>query len=267
MSNGYVITDSQTANYNGLQLVIEKRLSQGLSINAFYIWSKAVASASMQTTGNLGNSTTTEPEDYHAMYLERQLEPNDMRNQVVVSAVWKPDYFGRFNPVTRTILNGWSLAAAVSMHSGKPFAITSGKDDNVDGVNNDRPNLLPGKTEHVLGTHRSRPEEMAEWFDTSAYCEVGTAGCPAGGGPVNLDGLVRADSLPGPGYKNVDASLFRDFSIYERVKFQFRGEATNVFNFVSLNGPGSTLTSPSSFGVISGASPMRVIQVGGRLTF
>jgi hypothetical protein len=65
----------------------------------------------------------------------------------------------------------------------------------------------------------------------------------------------------------VDASLFRDFTIYERVKFQFRGEATNVFNFVNLSAPGGTLTSGSSFGKITGGSAMRVIQVGGRLFY
>jgi hypothetical protein len=64
----------------------------------------------------------------------------------------------------------------------------------------------------------------------------------------------------------VDASLFRDFTIYGRVKFQFRGEATNVFNMVSLGAPSGTLNS-GSFGTITGASPMRILQVGGRLLF
>ena len=65
--------------------------------------------------------------------------------------------------------------------------------------------------------------------------------------------------------------IFRDFAINERVKFQFRGEATNVFNHVNLNGSpgniGGTLNSPSSFGVISSALPMRVLQVGAKLLF
>jgi hypothetical protein len=70
----------------------------------------------------------------------------------------------------------------------------------------------------------------------------------------------------------VDASIFRDFSIYERAKFQFRGEATNVFNFVNLSNPGAVLSSTSSFGVISsgvtaGGIGMRVIQLGGSLLF
>jgi hypothetical protein len=64
-------------------------------------------------------------------------------------------------------------------------------------------------------------------------------------------------------------SLFRDFAISERMKLQFRGEATNVFNFVNLNPAtlGGTLSSTSTFGIITGALPMRVLQVGGRLLF
>lgn len=267
MSNAYVITDSQTANYNGLQITVEKRLSHALSVHGFYIWSKSMASASLQTTGNIGNSGATEPEDYHNLSLERQREDNDMRNQAAISGVWKPNYFTNFNPVARNVLDGWSIAATISMHSGKPFTVTTGNDDNLDGNNNDRPNLLAGASERLLGTHRSRTAEMAEWFDTSVYCNAGASGCPAGAGAAGLDGLVRFNSLNGPGYKDVDASIFRDFGVGERVKFQFRGEATNVFNFVNLSSPGATLKSPSSFGVISGAGGMRVIQLGGRLVF
>ncbi|MGD0938227.1 MAG: TonB-dependent receptor [Terracidiphilus sp.] len=268
MSNAYVITDGQSANYHGLQVNAVKRLSRDFSISGFYIYSKALASASMQTTGNIGNSAATEPEDYHDMRLERQRMDNDMRNQAVINGVWKPNYFGHSNFVTRTALDGWSISANASMHSGKPFAVTTGVDDNVDGDNNDRPNVATGKVEKVLGgSHQPRSVTTAEWFDTSAYCENGKAGCPTGGGVSGLDGLVRNNSLDAPGYKSVDASLFRDFTIYERVKFQFRGEATNVFNFVNLSAPGGTLTSGSSFGKITGGSAMRVIQVGGRLFY
>jgi hypothetical protein len=265
-SNAYVIEDGQTTNYNGLQVSVVKRLSNHVSVNGFYIWSKGLASASLQTTGNIGNSGTTEPEDYYNLGLERQRTDNDVRHQAVVSAVWKPDYFGSFNGITRALLNGWSISAITTLRSGKPFNITSGTDDNVDGDNNDRPNLLAGKFAHTL-SNGSRAAERKQWFDTSAYCRSGSAGCPAGGGVSGLDGMVSPNSLDGPGYKDVDAAIFRDFNIYERVKFQFRGEATNVFNFVNLNAPGGTLSSTSAFGVITGAGSMRVLQVGGRLLF
>jgi hypothetical protein len=267
ISNAYVITDGQNTNYHGLQISVEKRLSQHVSVNGFYIWSKALASASLQTTGNIGNSGATEPEDYHNLGLERQRTDNDQRHQAVISAVWKPDYFGHFNPVVRTALNGWSISATATMRSGTPFSITSGTDDNLDGDNNDRPNIAPGKRAHLIDDGGSRSLEKKEWFDTTAYCRVGSTGCTPGVGAGNLDGTVSPNSLSGPGYKDVDAAVFRDFTIYGRTKFQFRGEATNVFNFVNLSAPGATLSSTSSFGVISGASAMRVLQVGGRLLF
>jgi hypothetical protein len=267
MSNAYVITDSQTANYNGLQIAVEKRLSRNFSINGFYIWSKGLASASMQTTGNIGNSASTEPEDYYNLKLDRQREDNDMRHQALITALWKPNYFGQFNRTVRLILNDWSIAATLKMNSGKPFNITSGNDDNVDGDNNDRPNVASGMLETVIGANLPRAQAAAKWFQTNSYCRVASTGCPAGGGTSSLDGLVRPNSLDAPGFKNVDASLFRDFAIYSRIKFQFRGEATNVFNFVNLGTPGGTLSSTSSFGVISGGAGMRVIQVGGRLLF
>jgi hypothetical protein len=267
MSNGYVITDGQNTNYNGLQASITKRLSHSLSLNGFYVWSKALASASLQTTGNIGNSAATEPEDYRDLALEKQRMDNDMREQVSVSGVWKPNYFSNFNPVVRTLLNGWSIAAIVSLHSGKPFNITTGTDDNFDGDTNDRPNILPGQRASLVPYQRSvLTASTQKWFNIAAYCKNGATGCPAGAGPSGLDGTVRDNSLDAPGYRDVDASLFRDFTLYERVKFQFRGEATNVFNMVSLSAPGGTFNS-GTFGTITGASGMRVIQVGGRLLF
>jgi len=191
-----------------------------------------------------------------------------MREQAVVSFVWKPDYFTHTNRFIRTALNGWSIAGIASAHSGKPFSITTGTDDNFDGDTNDRPNIVPGQTAHLLPFVRNRATTSTQlWFNTAAYCKNGAAGCPAGAGASGLDGTVRVNGLDAPGYKDVDASIFRDFTIFERVRFQFRGEATNVFNLVNLSAPGGTMSSGSSFGYITGAGAMRVIQLGGRILF
>ena len=170
--------------------------------------------------------------------------------------------------MVRTLLNGWSIAAIVSLHSGKPFNITTGTDDNFDGDTNDRPNIVPGQMPGLIPYQRSvLTASTAKWFNIAAYCKNGATACPSGLGPSGLDGTVRVNALDAPGYRDVDASIFRDFTIYERVKFQFRGEATNVFNLVNLSAPGGTMSSTASFGKITGAGAMRVIQVGGRLLF
>jgi hypothetical protein len=92
------------------------------------------------------------------------------------------------------------------------------------------------------------------------------AGCP-GLGPLGLLGNERPAILDDPGYRNVDASLFRQFGVFETVKFQLRGEVTNVFNFVNLGGPSTSMTS-GTYGQITGSGGgQRIIQVGGRLLF
>jgi hypothetical protein len=267
-SNAYVIEAGQNTNYHGLQVSVEKRISQHFGVNAFYIWSKGISSASLQTTGNIGNSAGTEPEDYGDLRLEKQLEDNDQRHQVVGSIVWKPDYFGSFHPVVRTALNGWTVSLIAKANSGRPFNITTGTDDNFDGDTSDRPNLVPGQIPGNLPYNRSPATLPSQHvFNILAYCKNGAAGCPMGAGASGLDGTVAPNSGTAPGYRDVDASLFRDFKIYGRVKFQLRGEATNVFNLVNPNAPGGALNSTSSFGVISGGAAMRVLQVGGRLLF
>jgi hypothetical protein len=69
----------------------------------------------------------------------------------------------------------------------------------------------------------------------------------------------------------VDASIFRDITLHERVKLQIRGDAINVFNIFNPSNPGLTLNSAASAGIITNGLTQgntggaRVIQIGGRL--
>ena len=72
--------------------------------------------------------------------------------------------------------------------------------------------------------------------------------------------------MTGPGSKNVDLAITRNFRIRERMDFQTRAEATNAFNLVNLSNPTGSLNS-ALFGQIRGAGAMRQLQLGLRLTF
>ena len=56
-------------------------------------------------------------------------------------------------------------------------------------------------------------------------------------------GTSGRDILRGPGLFNTDLSLFRDFSVKERFKVQFRAEAFNFTNTPQFNNPGATVSS------------------------
>ena len=49
--------------------------------------------------------------------------------------------------------------------------------------------------------------------------------------------------MRGPGSFQLDASLFRNFQVTERVKLQFRAESFSITNTQSFNNPGATVSS------------------------
>jgi hypothetical protein len=264
-SNVWIIRSNQNSNYNGLQVNIEQRITHRVSARGFYTWSHTLQSNTLDTQSGLNGNFV----DPNFPQLEaHQRSDQDRRHMMTMSFVWKPDYFDGYNRFVKTTLNGWTVTGIWTANSGQPFTITSGTDINGDGQNNDRPSVLPGKVAHVLNNGHSRVAMMNQWFDTTAYCNPGTAGCP-GVGPLNLLGTTRAAQLSNPGYRNVDASLFRDFQIHESLRFQLRGEFSNVFNLTNLGTPSAVLNS-ATFGKITGVPTgvnNRIIQVGGRLLF
>ena len=186
---------------------------------------------------------------------------------MTASFVWKTDYFTGHNQILKNTINGWTVTAIWTANSGQPFTVTTGVDNYFDGNGNNRPSIAPGHFAHVLNNGRSRVAMEKEWFDTSAYCSPGiTPGCP-GVGPLGLLGNTRPAQLSDPGYRDVDASLFRSFTVFKTVQFQVRGEFTNVFNLTNLGAPSATMNS-STFGEITGSGGSnRIIQVGGRILF
>ena len=151
------------------------------------------------------------------------------------------------------LLNGWTLSPIVTLSSGLPFTVLSGKDNNYDGVTNDRANTIGNP---ILDPRRPRPQVLAQWFNTAAFAA----------NPIGTDGTSARNFLDAPGSHNVDMGIFRDFAFRERARLQFRGEFTNFLNLVNLNTPNATLTS-STFGQITSAGAMRRLQLGLRFTF
>jgi outer membrane receptor protein involved in Fe transport len=262
-SNVYLLSSDQTSNYSGLQVNVTQRITHHVSARGYYIWSHTIASNALDGTA----LTSTFVDQNYPQLEAHQRSDQDRRNMMIMSFVWKPDYFDSYDRVIRTALNGWTVTGIWTANSGQPFTVTTGVDNYFDGQGSNRPSIAPGKFAHVLNNGHSRVAMENQWFDTTAYCRPGVdAGCP-GLGPLNLLGNTRPMQLSDPGYRNVDASIFRDFSIYERVRFQLRGEATNVFNLTNLGAPTTAMNS-ANFGKVTGSGGSnRVIQVGGRILF
>ena len=235
------------SDYNGMQLSAERRGNR-LSFKAYYTFGKALEDVDFQVGGlpTVLNSNRLE--------LERGRASSDRRHNFVLSSVFRPDFFKDSGPVVSALLDGWTVSTIVTLQSGSPLTITAGQDRNFDGINNDRANLV-GDPELAGG--RPREEAIEAWFNVAAFAS------PAAG----TDGTAGRNIIEGPPLRTVDLGVFRDFGLVGRTSLQFRLEATNVFNIVNLQNPGTNLNAPSTFGKIRTARDMRRIQLGARFSF
>ena len=242
-----VLESRFNSDYHGLQLSAERRGAR-FSAKAYYTFSKALEDVDYQGGGLPAVQNSNRPE------LERGRTMADRTHVFAFSSVWKLDYLADAEPVVRALLNDWTVSTIVTMGSGQPLTISSGLDRNFDGLTNDRADIVG---DPKFDPDRPRDEVIEQWFNTNAFAQ------PA----IGFDGTAARSIVEGPGYKNVDLGVFRDIRLMGRAVFQFRLEATNVFNIVNLGNPGVTVNAPSLFGKIRSARDMRRIQLGARVSF
>jgi len=280
----------QTSDYNALQVSATKQLSHGFQISGFYVWSHALQSSNESADGQMtaqdfgyfGQPFTASNNSMGAVGGGLKEEKGDMDanhdSNAAISALWNIDYFRGTNKVVKGILNGWSINSVLYMTSGGPFSITTGSTKNDDSSGNNRPDyntvtpVSPKLDPHRCRVCSSSNSVLKSWFNTAAFTANGPVGsnlnAPAGGiGPGGADGNVGRDSLIGPGLKDLDAGLFRNFTFERGMVFQFRAEFTNVLNWVSLANPAASLSSGTDGQITGAAATQRLIQLGGRLTF
>ncbi len=251
LSNIYSAQSIGNTAYHGLQLTAEKRMGHHFGVKGFYVFSKALEDMTLENNTLIGNV-----EDFHNIALDRGRSDFDRRHSSVTSVIWDMSYFDKTNPFLKAVINGWQLSGIVTLQSGLPFSVVTGADSNVDGNANDRANVTGNP---FLDPNRSRAAVTAAWFNTSAFS------LPTGG----QDGNAARNLMTGPGTKNIDLGLFRNFRIKEKFDFQLRGEFTNAFNIVNLSNPNGTYSTAvnNNFGKILTAAQMRQVQLGLRLSF
>jgi outer membrane receptor protein involved in Fe transport len=230
------------SRYNGMELTVNKRFSRGYSILASYTLSKAKDNTSSDDGFNAQDHLN--PDDNYG------LADTDQRHRVVTSFVWElpsPD-----EGAAKAVLGGWQFNGIVTLSSGTPFTISSGRDAALN-FNTTRANVIGDPD---LPTDRSRDEMIAAYYNAAAFA------IPANGALGNSP----RNFLIGPGARNVDLSLFRTFRIQQRLNAQLRFEAFNAFNFVNFGNPRSNIGAANP-GRIDSAGDARIMQIGVRMTF
>ena len=244
----YMLGSPQNSSFHSLQATFTKRMEKHLSVNGYYMWAKSLSTVGLESSG-VGGSTAQNATNLRE---ERGRTDNDYRNTATIGIVWQPGYYEGQNKWVRNLANGWEISPLVRLHSGSPFTVGNSLDANLDGNTNDRASAVgdPNAGNHTLN----------HWFNTSAFVQNPVVS----GHPV--DGNSPRDFLTGPATHTLDLNLARTFDIMERVKFQFRAEASNALNIVNYSNPGTTVNT-TTFGQVRTAGATRQIQFGGKILF
>jgi hypothetical protein len=245
------------SRYNALQAKLTRRFSGGYSILAHYTYQK-----------HKNNDGT-----YFFIDPDVNWGPADfIRTHVFVVAAnavlpfgqgrrWASDASG----LMQALIGGWQLNTNVTIQSGLPFNVDyrdAGSDRDT-GPN--RPDLI-GDPDTGSGDGLASP-----YFNVTP---IGTEGSAFGRPAAGTFGNLPRNELRGPGWWNVDASLFKRFALGARADLEFRVEVQNLFNHINLNNPDANIGVPGNnnpnAGFITSMAPNalpRFLQFGLRLQF
>jgi carboxypeptidase family protein len=134
--------------------------------------------------------------------------------------------------------DGWQFNVISTIQSGTPFNVTTGTDVSNTGDRQDRPNLV-GDPFANLPT-ASNPL-FQYWFNPAAFA------APAAGTFGNLP----RNAYYGPWFKTVDVSVFKTTKLSRGASVQLRAEIFNLFNVINWANPGASMSSSTSFGLLS----------------
>jgi len=244
------------SHYNSLQTKLDRRFSGGFSMTTAYTFGKALAPIS-------GEDAVSGLQYYINPRRNYSRTSFDRRHTFVQSYIYELP-FGkgkRFltDGIASHVLGGWQVTGVLSLMSGAPinFVASTGA-LNTPGTGNNSPNIN-GPVNVLHGIDR------APWFDTSNFS------APAPGQFGNM-GRFTTD---GPGFFNLDASLFRRFRLTERFNFEFRAEGYSITNTPQFANPNSTfgdanfgrVTSTLAVGNAGSTGGNRSIQFGAKLNF
>jgi len=256
------INDDSFSTYNGLSAIFRQHDYHGLDLMLGYTWAHSLDTSSDAN----GGGTAMIQNNLHADYSNSNW---DIRHRFVGTVTYTMPKLNKFGSVGNYALGNWHANGIVTLQSGIPFNVSITDDRaHVLGIGTQRPNLVAHDS---MNCSRSTRINGTNCVNRSAYA-IPTLG---------TFGNLHRNDLHGPGFAQVNASLFKDFPVYRQAKIQFRAEAFNLLNRANIGNPNSTLPSISSstgafnfssstFGTISsmanGYSP-RMMQLAAKVIF
>ena len=223
-------TPFKDSQYDSLQSQINKRFSGASNIGVAYTWSKAINYADNSESGLTWNMVSIHERN-------RALAGYDRPHNLAVFGNYELP-FGKgkahvTSGVASMLLGGWQLNGVFTATSGTPLTVGS-NGASLNAVSNAQTaDQVKANVAKLYAVGRG-----VSWFDPYAFAPITEV----------RFGSTGRNILRGPGKVNMDASVFRNFKVKERITLQFRAEAFNVSNTPQFGNPGTDASAPTRNG-------------------
>jgi hypothetical protein len=252
------ISNDGRSNYNGLQTTLTKRISHGVSFTAGYSYSHGLDTNSLNRQSFLPQDSTNPGAEYASGDF-------DIRHRFTFTTTYDiPGIKGYAQ-----MLEGWKLNSIITLQTGQPWTVWDSANNFAGGDNTDRwnfsgnpadfksqgANSIPycasssncSITSGVTGQSTLLANSGTMWQqcvnDATSLANLNKFGCFVSGGAVMTPptsgsfGNLGRNTFRDSGFKNVDFSVFKNFTFRERYSAQFRVEFFNLFNHPNYANP------------------------------
>jgi hypothetical protein len=259
-----------TSDNQQLNVSLTKRMSRGLTFKSNYTWGKILDINSATLAGGATNDAS-QIFDRFNRGLSKGIASFSHKHSFNTNASYQLPFGngqmfgGGATGWVDKVIGGWQLNGVFSASDGFPLTMGIGANNTGSGntANIDVPNLNPNfQGDVILGVDSFKKTGL--YFNPKAFSlpQYGTFGTLS-------RGLYR-----GPGFWNVDTSLFKRIPLTERLKLQFRLEFFNALNHANFATPNTTIFSGTAYSAAAGTITStssggngRQIQLALRLDF
>jgi hypothetical protein len=233
------IENRGNSTYDSLQAKVDKRSSHGLYFLSSFTWSKAINDQPEICCNQ------PYPQNSWDIPADKGLADFDQRLRWVISADYQLPFLrepgsSEHSHIAAAVFGGWHVGGIYTLATGFPFSPEIGYDPSNTGSQG---LLRPNQIENGNLPKGQRNPNL--WFNVNAYA------LPAS----YTYGDARRNSLVGPGFNNLDASLRKIFATTKSQSVEFRAEFFNLLNHPNFAQPDPFITDgPGAAGVITSTS-------------
>ncbi len=264
-------TNAGYANYDAITTEVNKRMSNGLQLQASYAYTRnlsnvgGVATASANNFAGEGGGTISDP---YNPGLDYGNVPFTRRNRFLATFLYElpfgkgKAFLNGGNGFVSRVVGGWEMSGILLFQSGPFMTVTTLSDPSGTGYN--LFNANGGRADTVSGVNPYGGQSLGQWINPAAFADPGNN--------IGRFGNASQGDVVGPGTTALSMSLIKSITITEGTRLQIGAQVANLFNHPNYAPPPNLTVGVAGFGQITGmqtaegAGP-RSVQLTARLTF